>query len=653
MDTTQDKSAKLLEPESPKYRNLSGPLKWLYGTFIWALVVVAVYHVFGFRFFGRVMFELAFVALLLFLLLPMVFIVFPASKKARRDKVPWYDYCLAGLSIPGPLFVFFFAERMYYTIWSIEPPLVVLIMGLVLWGLILEGTRRTMGWILALVIGFFSIYPLFASHLPMILFAKSYSIQRLTGFYFLGSEGVFGTAMQMFGRILLGFMIFGMCLKATGASKVLLDLSMGLVGRFRGAPALVAVVASSLMASLSGSAVANVIGTGTTTIPAMKKMGYKPHAAAAIEAVASTGGTMMPPVMGASAFLMAGLLNISYASVAIGAAIPMVLYYTGLFSQVLFRASAHQLPVLPASEIPSIKQTLKKSWFYLGAIIVLMYFLFWVRVETWAAYYATAFLFACAMIRKETRPNLTTLRELTFSIGHTLTELAPVLVGVGFILGSLSLTGVGQSIGGELVLLAHGNLFVLLILGAIGAFFLGMGMPMLLVFIFMYVTFVPSLVEMGVPDIAANLFFMYWAMIAFITPPVCIAVYAAASIAQADPMKTGRQAVRFGIVAYVIPFAFVLYPALTAEGSIMSIILATFTAIIGAVLIGGGVEGYMIRVGKLNMIERVLLGCSGILLIAGIWIADLIGVAIAVIILIVSFGRTHTAQRGGVTLTSL
>lgn len=611
--------------------------------FIWGGTGITIYHIFRLRIAGIVLVDLGFWALLVGLFIPLVFLVVPATKNAPRDKIPWYDFCLAILSACGPAFVFVFSEKILMSMWPIVPPPAAIILGLITWVLILEAVRRTTGWVLMVLVAVFSVYPLFASHLPPLFFAKSYSLQRLTGYHFLSTGSIFGLPIHVFGSTLIGFMVFGVALQITGAADFMLKLSQGLVGRLRGAPALVAVITSAMLATLSGSAVANVISTGSVTIPAMKKSGYEPHVAGAIESCASTGGVLTPPVMGASAFVMAALLEIPYLIVCIAAAIPIGIYYVSLFAQIYLHAERRAIPTLSAAEIPSVLKTLGKGWFYLGAIFFLVYTLFWVRVQGWAPYYATAFLIVCSFIRRETRPNLETISRFTISLGHILIGLAPVLAGIGLMLGSFSLTGVGQTIGTELMVLAGDNLYLMLLMGAIAAFILGMGMPMLPVFIFMYVTFAPALVNMGIPDVTANLFLMYWAMMSFITPPVCLSVYAASAIAGSKILPTALRAVRLGAVGYIIPFAFALNPALTGLGSRSEIIWAAVTGTAAAALIATGLEGYLLRIGRLTGIARVLMFCSGLLLLVATWEIQTVGAALALIIILTKkLGKKNT-----------
>jgi TRAP transporter 4TM/12TM fusion protein len=627
-----------------RYRKLNGPARWYFMGATWLGVLLTIYFVFRMRIGGYVIFDGAFYGLILAVYLPLAFLVFPARARSGGN-LPWYDILLAVLSAIGPLLVFIFGVDLLASSWTISPPPAVFAVGLITWILILEALRRSTGLVLMCIIAVFSIYPLFASHLPSILFAKSYSLERLVGYFIIGQEGIYGLPWQTFANVLVGFMIFGVALQVTGGAKFLLDTAIGLVGRYRGAPALTAVVGSSFMASLSGSAVANVVSIGTITIPAMKKLGYPAHVAAGIESVASTGGVLMPPVMGATAFVMAALMRVPYFAVCIAAAIPMVIYYVSVFAQVYFYANRRQIPAFSPSEIPSLKKTLKTSWFFLGSIVVLIYLLFWIRVEAWAPYYGTIFLIFCAFIRKETRPNLHTLAEFTKEVGHTLSELAPTLAGVGLLLGGLSVTGVGQSLAGELIKVANGNLYLLLILGALGGLILGTGMTMTPCYIFMAIIFVPTLLPLGVNAMAANFFFLYWGMISFITPPVCIAVFAAAAIANANSMKTGLQAVRLGIVSFIIPFFFVLHPALLAQGTLAEVAQATVFAIIGTILVAGAVEGYMFKVGNLGVWFRVVMFIGGVFLMYGTAISALIGGVLGAAAIILAFARSGLSKK--------
>lgn len=634
-------------------RNLTGPYRIIFSLFTWSAIILTVINVFRIRIGGEIMVERAFVALLAGLFLPLAFLVFPASRKAPRDRVPWYDLILAVLAMAGPMFVFLYTDTIMTSIWPMIPPPPAFILGLITWALVIEAIRRNSGPILAAFVGVFAVFPLFGQYLPSFMASKSYSIGRLTGFHFLTDLSIFGIPMQVFGPILLGFMLFGVALEVTGAGKFLLDIAQSAVGRVRGGPALVAVVGSSFMASLSGSSVANVISIGTVTIPAMKKIGYESHVAGAIETCASTGGILTPPVMGATAFIMASLLQVPYAQVAVAAAIPMLIYYISLFLQVYLYAQKRKIPALPAAEIPPFWPTLKRGWFYLGSVAVLVYLLFYIRVEAWAPYYATIFLFACAFLRKDTRPNFGTLYKFGKNTGEILTQLCPQLMGVGMIIGVMALTGIGQAAGGILLALAQGNLYLTLILGAIGALILGTGLTTTPCYIFMVIIFGPALQGFGVPLIAAHFFFLYWGMISEITPPVGFPIYAAAAIAEADPMRVGWHSVRLGLIRFIIPFLFVISPALVANGPVADIVQATAIVVVGTTFMAAGMEGYVFGVGSINFRARLVLIVSGFLVVLPVfWLQVTGGILLALTILLLVVRARRSAASGAALPTT-
>jgi TRAP transporter 4TM/12TM fusion protein len=380
---------------------------------------------------------------------------------------------------------------------------------------------------------------------------------------------------------------------------------------------------------MSGSAISNVITTGSITIPAMKKIGYPAHYAGAIESCASTGGVLMPPVMGATAFVMAAFLQTSYAQIALAAAVPSLLYYLGLLVQVDGFAAKNGFSGIPRSEIQPLKKTLKEGWFYLFSLIVLMYFLFSLRVESQAPFYAILLLLVVAMARKETRFTADSFLRFIETTGKSLAELIAILAGVGMIMGSLSLTGVAASFARELVSLAGGNAFFMLVLGALTSFILGMGMTITACYVFLALVLAPGLVTMGMNALAVHLFVMYWGMISFITPPVALAAFAAAAIAQTSSLKVGLTACRLGGVIYILPFFFVYNPALILQGGAGEILQALATATTGVVLLSSSFEGFLIGVGTLGALYRILFSVAGILLAIPESQTDILGAVIA------------------------
>lgn len=599
-------------------------------------LAACVYSVFGLHLGGSTLIDLGYRALLLGLFLPLSFLFFPLNKKAPVDRVPWYDILLCILSFPGPILVFALARTVVASGWEAQPPLVFVVVGMLTWFLIIEAVRRSTGPILATITSIVSIYPFFANYMPSILVGKAYPLDRVMGFHLLSSSGMIGLPMQAFGAIILGFIIFGVVLQACGGGKFFINLALALLGHVRGGPAKVSVAASALFGTMSGSALSNVYTTGVMTIPLMKKSGYPSEFAAAVEACAASGGVLMPPVMGLTAFLMANFLQISYTDVVIAAIIPSALYYLALFLQVDFRAAKSGIKGLKRSELPSLKGTLKQGVLYICGFIVLVYFLLYLRLESQAPFYAAVFLAVFAMVRKETRLNPKKLAQSVMELGTILAEIIPILAAVGLIMGSLTLTGAAHSFSSELTKLAGNSLVLLLAVSALGAFVLGMGVPEVTVYIFLALLVGPALIGFGIHPIAAHLFFLYWGMISFITPPVCLAVFATAGIAQASSFKTGLIAVKLGISGFIIPFVFVINPAMVAQGTFVQILWPLAAAALGILLISAGIEGYMLRLGAMGWIIRVLLLISGLLLVFPSWQTNVAGAGITLIIIAVN-----------------
>jgi TRAP transporter 4TM/12TM fusion protein len=622
-------------------RSLKGPMKWVF-VFLTALALaVSIFNLFHLTLFGFVMIDLAYWALILGVFLPFSFLVFPLSAKSPKERIPWYDYLLAALSVPGPVYVIVYAEPLLVEAWATQPSMIAYILGLLTWLLLLEATRRIAGVPLLIIVALSSAYPLFAIHMPDLFVGKSYTLKRIVGFHFMSSSGIFGLPIQVFCRLIVGFMFFGVALQVTGGGKFFFTISQGLLGHVRGGPAKVSILASSLFATMSGSTISNVITTGSMTIPVMIKSGYPRYFAAAVESCASTGGLLMPPVMGITAFIMADFLRIPYYQICLAAALPIILYYIGLFLQLDFYAAKTGLKRLPRTELPSVLKSLKQGWIYFAALLVLIYFLFYEHVESWAPYYGTLSLLCFAFLSKETRPRLSTFVDMMESTGNALVNLTPLLGAVGMLLGALSLTGVAHSFAGELTDLAGGNLAFLLGLAALGSVIMGMGMPAVTCYIFLAMLVGPALINAGLDPIGSHLFFLYWGMLSFITPPVCLSVYAACGIARSGVVRTGFQAVRLGLVGFLIPFFFILNPALIGKGSFFGVMHAFFSALVGVVLLSAGLEGYFLGFGRIGWTTRLLWLAGGVFLIFPEWKTDLLGLVLLVVGVLIMLFKTR------------
>ncbi|MCX5908178.1 MAG: TRAP transporter fused permease subunit, partial [Deltaproteobacteria bacterium] len=428
--------------------------------------------------------------------------------------------------------------------------------------------------------------------------------------------------------LLIGFMVFGIVLQGTGGGAFFFKLAQSLLGHSRGGAAKISILASAFFGMISGSTTSNTLTIGAMTISAMKSTGFPPHYAAAIEACASTGGPIMPPVMGAAAFIMASFLGQSYAFVCIGAFIPACLYYLGLFVQVDGYSAKANLKGIPKEQLPSFWKTLKDGWFYISVIVILVYLLLALDLEARAPYYASGALVVLSFLKKETRLNWKKAIDLTVDIGKVVTQLVGILAAAGLIIGGLSITGVALAFSRELVGAVGDNLFLILLMGAISSFVLGLGMTITACYIFLAIVMVPALVALGIDPLAAHLFVFYWGVLSEITPPVALCVSAACGLAGSNFMQTGWTAMRLGAIKYIIPFFFVYNPALLTHAPWGEVLLYTFFAVVGIYYLGSALEGYLWGVGRLNKISRVPLIIGGLLTASPEIITSVVGIVI-------------------------
>ena len=634
-----------------RYRTLPDFWKWVTIALSFIGLSLAIFQVFHFQIFGKMLMENSYLYLLLSVYLSMVFLFFPLTRRGPKKAIFRIDvlFCLLTLAIPS-----YFAWLGYDIVeagWSYRAPPHMFVMAVILWALVLEAVRRTSGASLTVIILLFSLYPLYAPYMPGFMEGYGRSFSTAAAFHAFSIQSLLGIPMRVVGMILIGFIIFGVALQASGGGDFFLNLSYCILGKTRGGTAKVAVLSSALFGSLSGSVISNVVTTGSITIPAIKKSGYPAHYAGGIECAASTGGVLMPPVMGATAFVMASFLAISYGKIALAAAIPSILVYLGLLIQVDGYAARQGLKGLPESEIPSLKKVLMEGWFYLGAVAVLLYFLFVLRLESQAPFISILFLLAFAMIRKETRFTPRSFLQFIQNTGKLLAELVAILSGVGMILGSLALTGVAAAFAREIVALAGGNLYTMLVLGAFTSFILGMGMTITACYVFLALVLAPALEMIGLNQIAVHLYVMYWGMLSYITPPVALASFPAAVIAQSSPMKVALVAMKLGAVKYLIPLFFVLDPALVMQAEAGAILQAFASATVGVLLIGSVLEGYLIGIGKLELktIHGLISGAG--LFVGGFILGlpglkmDLLGLGIAAAAILFIF-LTRSVKKG-------
>ena len=583
--------------------------------------MISIYMLFGVgNFLGTyVLLDTEYLYAMIALLLPLPFIIYHPTPR-KGNKIPWYDIIFAASTFIIASYFCFSGSLILEEGWEYLAPTHAKIMAFILWGLVLEASRRAGGNAIFIICLIISVYPAISTFLPGFLNAPAQPWDTTATFHIFGTESIMGIPMTAFATLVVGFLIFGVALQHTGGGSFFLNLAFALLGTRRGGPAKVSIFSSGLMGSMSGSVITNVLTTGVLSIPAMKKTGFKSSYAAGVEACASTGGVLMPPVMGATAFVMATFLEVPYSEIIIAAAFPSILYYFGLFMQIDAYAARNHLKGLPAKELPSIKKVLKEGWYFIFVFVMLILMLLYMQREAQAPYYATATLLIINQIVKIHRWNYDKLIHFIESVGRLFAELAGILVAIGLIIGSLTFTGKIGTITYALVNFAGDSIFILLIMGALTSFILGIGMTVTAAYLFLAVTLAPALTGSGLDKVAVHLFMLYWGMISFITPPVAIGAFAAASVAGANGIRTGVEAMKLGSVIYFIPFFFVLNPALIGRGSIYDILIVFFSAVIGIILISSSLQGYLIGIGDLKKSKhlewpiRIMLGFSGILM---------------------------------------
>jgi len=610
------------------------------GVLAWAADII--------RLFGILIYVEQYIALMVALALPLVFLTVPARRVAlqpgdegirRHGPVPWFDKLAATAGfILGIYIAFRFPELSEM---GSQRPWDGLITAIVLCLLFVEGLRRTSGTAITLVVIGFFVLALIGHLLPGALTGRKVEVDRLTYFLVWDASALFGTVMQIITTVVVSFVFFGNILFRTGGSAFFTDISMALMGRYRGGPGKIAIMASSLFGTISGSVVANVVTTGVVTIPLMKRAGFRPQLAGAIEAVSSTGGQLMPPVMGIAAFLMAEFLRVPYSEVVVSALIPALLFYLALFIQADLEAARQGLRGVDDDQIPRALQVLKDGWYFPIPFVVLIAALFWLNYEP-----ATAALMAAASVIaasvafgfKGRRLSFRDLYEVLRDTGLTVIDLFMIAAAAGTVIATLNYSGLGFSLTLALVHIAGGNLLALLVIAAIACIILGMGMPTIGVYILLATLVAPALIEIKIDPMAAHLFILYFGCLSMITPPVAIGAYAAAHLAGADPIKTGFEAVRFGWLVFIVPFLFVFSGTLLMRGDPIMIVIDVSAALIGVGFGASGVMGYSVR--RLAAIDRLVYLIAGLFLLLpmdafdiGRWV-NLVGLALAIAIAI-------------------
>ena len=613
------------EPQTNQ-RERSGALRWIVSGLA---VLMSLFHLYtaGFGVLGDINQRAAH---LLFALV-LIFLVYSSSPQSR-SRLGFTDAVLAllGAAAAGYLLVnyeYVVSRELYIT--PILPWEWVLAFAMVL--LVLEAARRTNGWPLVIVAVAFLVYAFVGPYLPGLLSHRGVPLTKLVDQLYLTTEGIFGIAIAVSSTFVFLFILFGAFLEKSGTGEFFINLSKALVGDMRGGPAKMAVVASGLLGTISGSAVANVVTTGTFTIPLMRRLGYTKNFAGAVEAVASTGGQIMPPVMGAAAFVMAEFTGIPYLKVCVHAAIPALLYYLAVGTMVHLEACKLGIEGLPRTELPALGTVLWFGWHLFMPLVGIVYFLMQGYTPLLAGFYAVLLTIAISMVRRATRMTPRTVYAALEAGALSALPVAAACAAAGIVIGVVNLTGLGLRFSSIIINLSGGNLLAALMLTMFASLILGMGLPTTPAYVIQAALAVPALVNMGVPVIAAHMFCLYFAVVSAITPPVALAAYAGASLSGGDPMRTGFVATRLGVAAYVVPYMFVYGPALLIIGQPLEILLAACTAILGVIGLAVAAEGWLLC--RLAVWERLLALIGALLLIKTGWATDLAGMALLGVVL--------------------
>jgi TRAP transporter 4TM/12TM fusion protein len=567
-------------------------------------------------------------AIYLGFVLVLVFLYFPAGTKSPKSRPSVLDLILAVLSIAATV----------YTLWSrnafllragVAVPHNIIVGGFYLL-LVLEACRRSVGNQLLILVVIFLAYAYFGRYIPGILSHRGYTLERIIYQMYLTSQGVFGMPTGVASTYLVIFVVLGAMLDKSGLAKLFNDVAMSLGGRFTGGPAKVSVIASALLGMIQGSAATNVATTGAFTIPLMKKVGYKPAFAGAVEAAASTGGQFMPPIMGSVAFIMAEFLGVPYLSIAAAAFIPAALYFAGVFFQIDLRARTMGLKGLQKADMPDTKHTVLRYGHMILPIIVLLYLLFEGRTPLYSAFFAVVTTAGLSWIRKETRIGPAELKAVAVNSARSSLSIGVAMANAGFVVAVLSMTGIGMILADNIVSLSGGRLWIALILSMIVSIILGMGLPTSACYVIAASITVPILTKMGVPAFQAHFFTLYYAALSTITPPVALAAYVGAGMAGAKPNEVGWTAFRLALAGFIVPFFFIYSPEMILiSDSGLAILLSAISGLAGVFLLSVAVEGYLMI--KLPWLLRGLALAGAVVLIVPGIMTDVIGVSIAVI----------------------
>lgn len=560
------------------------------------------------------------------MMMSMAFMMYPFSKKSDFTKVSWMDWIWVILSCIIPIYVW--VDYMGIVDRTGMPDTIDVVMSTILVVSLLEASRRVTGNALPILSVIFIIYGLFGREMPSIFFHRGYDWNILSNHLFANTEGIYGTSVAVSSSYIFLFILFGSVMGKSGMGQFFNDIALALAGHTKGGPAKVAVIASGFLGSINGSAVANVVTTGAFTIPLMKKTGYTKEFAGAVEATASVGGQLLPPIMGAAAFIMAEMLGVKYSEIIVWAAIPALLYYLGIIIQVQLRASKDGLVGLPKSQLPNTRAVLKDKGHLLLPIIFLLYMLFFSGTTViFSAVLTIAVTVIVSQFKASTRMSVKDFVDALADGAKATVSVSIACACVGIIIGVSSVTGFGLTMANTIIALGDTSLLFTLVFTMITCMILGMGLPSIPAYIITATIAAPALSKLGIPAAAAHMFSFYYAMFANLTPPVALASFAAAGLSGGDPMKTGYQSVKLAIAGFIVPFMFVYAPQLMLiDTTFMGGLWTALSACLGVFLIAVATEGYVYA--PLNLPLRIVVGAGALLLMKPGLESDIVGLIV-------------------------
>ena len=638
-----DKGAEIMEKFEKESRTRTFDAEWLKKFIYFLCLAFTLYHLAyasGIR--ALQMVNIKHHAIHVGLILVLGFALYPAFKKSSRKKIAWYDWIFIVLSAIMPVYVFIRYPTFIST--GFQGETIDIIFGTILILLVLECSRRLSGWALPILSIIFLIYAMYGRSFPGIFKHRGYTWHRIVTYLTTDVYGIYGTSIKVAATYIVLFIIFGEVMNKCGMGQFFNDIANALAGHTKGGPAKVAVLASGFLGSINGSAVANVVTTGTFTIPLMKKTGYSKEFAGAVEATASVGGQLLPPIMGAAAFVMAETLGVKYGAIIKAAVIPALIYYLGIIIQVQMRATKDKLEGLPKDQMPKVKEVMRERGHLLIPIVFLLYMLIFSGVTVIrGAFWTIIVTIAIAELRPISRMSFKDFCDAFVAGAKSTVSVAMACACVGIIVGVCGMTGFALNVAHAIISIGEQSLMLTLLFTMITCMILGMGLPSIPSYLITATIAAPALVELGQPEIAAHMFCFYFAMFANLTPPVALASFAAAGLSGGSPMKTGWQSVRLALAGFIVPFMFVYNPQLLLENiTLITGIQVVITACVGVVLIAAAVEGYLL--GRMNVVLRVIAGVGSYLLIDSGLVTDIAGIACLAVIILAQKLVFHKAQ---------